>query len=545
MEFSTLNGYKVKDKKAIRYYDTVADMKSDTTLKNGMHVKTKGYYEAEDGGHGEYIIVNDNTLVDDSGIIHTLNNGLKGKLLIDDFINIKQLGAKDDGSNDIGFLINNVISKGFTNIYIPKGQYLVNTTINLNNISGINIIGEMYGTYKTTSINSTRLIGNTGDEPIISLIGARHICIEKLCLVSDENNDNPSTLGMLQGCSETNQFSQWINLTNLHINLITSDTANDNNGSIGIYNWQSELNNYINVFVTADIPVYLTRDDELQIASNNGGILPSHDSLTGNTYNNLETQSKKEYTICIGGDSCNFNGFYGQGTIKFLTNVRGDNQINNVFIQGVVERNNENTIGATIEITPNARLQDSFLQITSVGHTRMFYTTASDQQIINNIIKISGNFSENIISDTKIRYMGNLIYKGNLEIQNIYSQGNIIIGGNASHSIANNNLSILNDGTYIINGIGLGVSTTKPTRTDLPDMSTIINGGNNRFVGWRYSSSIQTWRPIGVGVPVETDSGSISQQTPIYVGQLLHNVTDDSIWISYGTSQGNWKQITN
>ena len=60
MEFSTLNGYKVKDKKAIRYYDTVADMKADTTLKTGMHVKTKGYYSANDGGHGEYIIVNDN-----------------------------------------------------------------------------------------------------------------------------------------------------------------------------------------------------------------------------------------------------------------------------------------------------------------------------------------------------------------------------------------------------------------------------------------------------------------------------------------------------
>ena len=56
MEFSTLNGYKVKDKKAIRYYDTVADMKSDTTLKNGMHVKTKGYYTSGDGGSTEYII---------------------------------------------------------------------------------------------------------------------------------------------------------------------------------------------------------------------------------------------------------------------------------------------------------------------------------------------------------------------------------------------------------------------------------------------------------------------------------------------------------
>ena len=82
MEFSTLNGYKVKDKKAIRFYDSVASMKADTTLKDGMHVKTKGYYSVSDGGHGEYVIVDDDTLVDDGGSIHVLTNGLRAKLLI-------------------------------------------------------------------------------------------------------------------------------------------------------------------------------------------------------------------------------------------------------------------------------------------------------------------------------------------------------------------------------------------------------------------------------------------------------------------------------
>ena len=55
-EISTLNGYKIKDKKAIRYYNTVADMVADTTLKNGMYVKTKGYYSEGDGLQNEYII---------------------------------------------------------------------------------------------------------------------------------------------------------------------------------------------------------------------------------------------------------------------------------------------------------------------------------------------------------------------------------------------------------------------------------------------------------------------------------------------------------
>ena len=57
-EISTLNGYKIKDKKAIRYYNTVADMVTDTTLKNGMYAVTKGYYAINDNGGSEYHITN-------------------------------------------------------------------------------------------------------------------------------------------------------------------------------------------------------------------------------------------------------------------------------------------------------------------------------------------------------------------------------------------------------------------------------------------------------------------------------------------------------
>ena len=38
----TLNGYKIKDEKAVRSYETVALMKADTKLKEGQHIKTRG-----------------------------------------------------------------------------------------------------------------------------------------------------------------------------------------------------------------------------------------------------------------------------------------------------------------------------------------------------------------------------------------------------------------------------------------------------------------------------------------------------------------------
>lgn len=84
--FTSLNGYEVKDKYALHTYDSVALMKGDTKLKEGMQVKTKGYYNANDGGQGEYIIVDDNTLIPDNGSIHLLTNNLYAVLISNDII---------------------------------------------------------------------------------------------------------------------------------------------------------------------------------------------------------------------------------------------------------------------------------------------------------------------------------------------------------------------------------------------------------------------------------------------------------------------------
>ena len=124
MEFSTLNGYKVKDKKAIRYYDTVADMKNDTTLKNGMHVKTKGYYAINDSGDSEYHITNSASLTDYQ---EELNNGLYATLIIKNTVNIKQFGAKgndtDDDTTAIQSAIDYAYDKNILQVYVPFGTY--------------------------------------------------------------------------------------------------------------------------------------------------------------------------------------------------------------------------------------------------------------------------------------------------------------------------------------------------------------------------------------------------------------------------------------
>ena len=73
-EVKIINGYKVKDEKAVRTYDTVSDMKSDSKLGEGQHIKTRGYYSINDGGSAEYIIVSESS---ETEYQELLNNGCK------------------------------------------------------------------------------------------------------------------------------------------------------------------------------------------------------------------------------------------------------------------------------------------------------------------------------------------------------------------------------------------------------------------------------------------------------------------------------------
>ena len=137
----TLNGYKIKDEKAVRSYETVALMKADTKLKEGYHVKTKGYYEANDGGHGEYVIVDDETLVDDGGSIHVLTNGLRAKLIENNKISVKQFGAYGDNTHDDTLKLQQAINLAEnTNGYliIDKGQYKISDELIINKAIKIN-----------------------------------------------------------------------------------------------------------------------------------------------------------------------------------------------------------------------------------------------------------------------------------------------------------------------------------------------------------------------------------------------------------------------
>lgn len=130
-EMSTLNGYKIKDKKAIRYYDTVADMVADTTLKSGMHAKTKGYHSINDGGGCDYHII---STASESEYQEILNNGLYATLIIEnDCINIKKLGAYGDGEHDDINAFKIFENSNIKKLIIPEGTYNLSDILTFDN----------------------------------------------------------------------------------------------------------------------------------------------------------------------------------------------------------------------------------------------------------------------------------------------------------------------------------------------------------------------------------------------------------------------------
>lgn len=89
------------DTKAIFAFDSVAELKAATNLKNGSFARTTGYYAKNDGGAGLYKIrtVTNQDVEDEGSIIRMADTTLVAELISTE-ANVDQFGAKGDGSTD-------------------------------------------------------------------------------------------------------------------------------------------------------------------------------------------------------------------------------------------------------------------------------------------------------------------------------------------------------------------------------------------------------------------------------------------------------------
>lgn len=159
-EISELNGYKIKDKKAIRFYNTVADMIADTTLKENMYVKTSGYYSANDGGSAEYTIKSSS-----NKYCEELANNLVAELNAE-VIYSKQLGISEinsDNTEKLQIFINN--SQYFKKAYLQGGTYDVRNPLTMPTSAKIYVESPVIiNDYSTSSTFITFVASEISDE---------------------------------------------------------------------------------------------------------------------------------------------------------------------------------------------------------------------------------------------------------------------------------------------------------------------------------------------------------------------------------------------
>ena len=135
----------------------------------GGAARTLGYYEPGDGGGAIYNIVEDNTLIDDGGSVHDLDNGLKAKIIIDDSVNIKQFGAYGDNQHDDSVFLGKAMvfcSLNNISLLLPEGEFLLNTfTKETYNNYNYKYIAKLLNNLTIIGIsqNSILKVSSTGD----------------------------------------------------------------------------------------------------------------------------------------------------------------------------------------------------------------------------------------------------------------------------------------------------------------------------------------------------------------------------------------------
>lgn len=110
--------------KAISLTYSSVDLMKQADLQVGQYVETKGYYLANDGGGASYLIM---SAQPENKHYELLNSGLYAALIADDYVNLKQLGAKEDSTVDLASIIN--ANTALYDLFLPAGSYYANSTI--------------------------------------------------------------------------------------------------------------------------------------------------------------------------------------------------------------------------------------------------------------------------------------------------------------------------------------------------------------------------------------------------------------------------------
>lgn len=363
-EVKTINGYGIKDEKAVRTYDTVALMKADRKLKEGQHVKTRGYYSINDGGSAEYYITDTQS---QSDYQENLENGLYANLIHTNEIILNQLGTKDETNFDCSPMFRKAFSiSGVTRIKLLIGRYRVSSKITVP--PGFTIEGT------ENQFNYSEITLISSDSCVIE-VEQRNITLDNLLI----NKNGEFTCYGINGETYNNNH---YNLTVKRCRLVGFTTAIRLNGSLW---WESSI-------------------EDTRVSLSEIGI---------HIVNSFDLILKQFYT-----DRCDRSiALYGINTITFYNcNIGVINEGIKVLFGADGQTNNLTFIGCNFEYDEELESADGgFIDVATNRNSDCYIT------MINNRFTINGQ-NENVKSlafnrHTTISFLNNFYYP-NSEIDN-------------------------------------------------------------------------------------------------------------------------------
>lgn len=341
-------------------YNNVAEMKLATNLINGSFARTSGFYSYNDGGGSYYKIrqVTTDDDIDEMFIIALADTSLVAELIVNDELNIKQIGAKGLISVDDTLKIQKACEKEY-NLYFPKGTYFLNTQLVIFNATNRIIRGDG--------------IQNTIFKVSNNQVGSHTSYISNSVFEENINNFTMKDLSINCGTQNVNRYG---------LSLLTINRLNLEN--IEIYNNKG----------------YATRlNDSTNITANNLYLHDcyepvSGDGVAGGFYGQNMKNVQINNTKVI---NCGDHAFYLTGDIAGSGTTYAENiQLNNVYCKNI--GSDGYTAGGAITIygdiknveLSNCIIEDSREGIHISNHGSVLITP-KDITISNCIIKNSLN----------------------------------------------------------------------------------------------------------------------------------------------------------
>ena len=232
--------------KAIFGFDSVASMKESTNLINGSYAETLGYYSKNDGGSALYKIRNitNEDTVDEMFIIALSNPNLIAELIINDILNIKQIGGYGNNTNDDTSLFQYALNNS-TKILIPDGDYKITDTLNVNDNTYIKLSNNAKIHISTNNDvfnigNFVEIEGGIFIQDNKNLTGyiINHKSISYGCLIHNIMfNGNPVSDSVKSGgflkfdYNQNGQYAQFNNYENINVNFVEKAIYSVNDGT--------------------------------------------------------------------------------------------------------------------------------------------------------------------------------------------------------------------------------------------------------------------------------------------------------------------------